>query len=212
MIEKSELANRFYFDYTEEYVSRWALISMVGFALFALALVIMYMASEDFALTGNFLMDFAISGQSRLLIVAAVSAFVAFYSLTKTIYLAYPFPLMSCCSIFFLGVVTLSVIMWFFPADQAGLLHGPGFFAGAVSLLVFMLKFTMKLKISGLIRGFYNIILLPAVLAPVLFIINISMSTGAQGAGFIHLVNIALISVWLLITANGIRVRAITYV
>ena len=199
MDKNRETSESFYVNYTAAYVSRWALISMVGLVI---------------AFIYGFFVSPVTQINASVIIAGSVAGLFFVYSLMKTICLAYPMSFMA-TALLWLAIISLMIYSVFKLTGLEGDLTGDYGYRGwesviTGSLIAFTLLFSIMLKVKGFIKGWYNIVLLLSLGALLIFVWSLVAGSGSTDL-FRYLAR-GLTTVVLFVVINGIRVRTLTFI
>lgn len=197
---------------------RWSSIAIAGVSVFIVVIIVLHVIHPEFDPSQRFMSEYAIGEYGWLLNIAFLGNLIGSFALTLAVYHAYPPPLRSWTCIVCLGIVTISVLTNFFPTDLhgkamtvTGHIHNIGAFVGTLAILVVMLVLSLRLNVFGLLPGFYRILVLLAILAPIFFLtmlISVDRMPGLVGVG--QRIYAMIILTWIIVISYGIRSGAVT--
>jgi hypothetical protein len=220
-IASENYAMNYFTNVTIRYLSS---IAIMGFLAFLIIVILLHFLNPEFDPLKRFISEYITGHFGWLLNVAFVGNFIGCIALTIVVYQAYQPPYRSLIGIICFIITPLTVLTNFFPADLQGediskaaqnnlplLIHLIGGSTGVFTMLVGMLAISIKLKVLGLLKGFYNNLILIAILAPIFFLAQIFTFDNIFGlAGLGQRIFVAGLFSWLIIILTGIRSGAIT--
>jgi hypothetical protein len=194
-----------------------AIIAMTGFTIFLSVLLLMHFVHPEFDFSSHFMSEWVNGEHGWILNIAIIGNLIGSIALIIAVYRAYPPPYRSRTSIVFYGIATLAILTNFFPIDPSGesvtvsgYIHNLGGFFGGLAGIVFFLIHSIRLHSFGVLRGFYRILLFLAASGPVLFITVMLVAAYMDPiVGIIQRIYVLVLMSWLLISANGIRTKAL---
>jgi len=180
--------------------------------------------NPDFDPRERFVSEYITGNYGWLLNVGFIGNFIGCVTLTFLLSSAFPPYYRSWPGILCLWICAITVLTNFFPADLHGeeitkaaqnhlpvLIHLIGGSIGALSILIGMLAISIRLNGSGLLQGFYRILLLLALLAPIMFLVQIFIFDKMLGlVGLGQRIFVTMLFSWTILTLHGIRSGAIT--
>lgn len=196
---------------------RLSSVAIMGFSVFVGIIILLHFIQPEFNPSRQFMSEYTFGDYGWLLNIAIIGNLIGSIALTLAVYHAYPPPHRSWICIICLGITTISVLTNFFPTDPhgkaitaAGYIHNLGAFFGTLAVLMVMFVFSIRLKRSGLLQGFYHILIVLAILAPIFFAIMLFAFDRISGiVGIAQRIYALLILTWLIAASFGIRSGAI---
>ena len=186
--------------------------------MFIVIILAMHIIHPEFDPSKRFMSEYVLGDYGWLLNIAFLGNLIGSIALTIAVYLAYPPPLRSWICIICLGVAAISVLTNFFPTDLhgkaitvSGHIHNFGAFVGTLAILVVMLVLSIRLNVLGLLQGFYRMLLLLAILAPIVFLTMLIIVDRIPSlVGIAQRIYAMSILTWMIVVSYGIRSGAIT--
>ena len=195
-------------------------MGVAGLVFFVSIVILFHFISAELNPMHHFISEYATSEFGWLLNIALIGNFISLISLGIILYQVYQPPLRSwtCIVGIWITALTATIIVNIFPADPlgkaittSGYIHNYSALAGTLSMFVSMIVFSSKLKLHGLLRGKYHILLILAVLAPITFIVLLYINEAIEGwAGFVQRIFSIVMIAWTIIVFYGIRSGSIT--
>lgn len=189
-----------------------SVIAMIGFAVFLCTTFILHFLQPDYDASNRFVSEFILGQYGWLLNLGFVGnlfgcgAFtLAYYHFQK--HQKSPVVLICLC------VTTLSVLTNFFPTDIhgkavtiSGHIHNIGAFIGTLAFFPVMAIFPYQIKKLGMLKGFYVLLVLLAILAPVSFILLIAIVNIAPDfLGISQRIFALIVMLWLILAALRLK-------
>ena len=192
-------------------------IAITGFSVFLVIMIFLHFIHPEFDPSRRYMSEFVFGDYGWLLNIGFIGNLVGSIALTFAVYHSYPPPHRSWTCIICLGIVTISILTNFFPTDPhgkaitvTGYIHNFGAFIGTLAVLIVMFVFSIRLKQSGLLEGFYRILIILAIIAPIFFIIMLFVFDRIPGfVGIGQRIYALAVLTWLIATSFGIRSGAL---
>ncbi len=209
---------------TDVNIRQLSSIAIIAFSIFITIIIFLHFLNPEFNPLKQFMSEYITGHFGWLLNIAFIGNLIGCITLTIVVYHTYQPPYRSMIGIICLITASITVLTNFFPADLHGeeisiaaqkniplLIHLIGGSIGAFVMLVGMLVISIKLKILGLLKGFYNILILLAIMAPILFLTQIFIFDKMLGlVGLGQRIFVTALFSWLIIILIGIKTEAIT--
>jgi hypothetical protein len=196
----------------------WSSVAIAGVSVFIGIILVLHVIHPEFDPSKRFMSEYVLGNYGWLLNIACLGNLIGSIALTIAVYLAYPPPVRSWICIICLGIAAISVLTNFFPTDLhgkavtvSGHIHNLGAFGGTLAILVVMLVLSIRLHVLGLLQGFYRMLLLLAILAPIVFLTMLIIVDRIPGlVGIAQRIYVAIILTWMIVISYGIRSGVIT--
>ena len=205
-------------------IRRLSSIPISGFFTFIVIIILLHFFNPDFDPLKQFMSEYITGNYGWLLNAAFIGNFIGCLFLTIIVYHAYPPPYRSWTGIICLSIVTITILSNFFPADLHGeeitkaaqnhlpvLIHLIGGLIGTLVMLVGMFAISIRLKAFGLLKGFYRVLLLVAIFAPIFFLVHVFVfDKMLELVGLGQRIFVIILFTWPIVTLYGIRSGSIT--
>jgi len=218
MSKDSELFKNFNNNSIEISTRQLSSIAITGFSVFLIVIIFLHFIHPENDFSKQFMSEFTFGDYGWLLNIAIIGNLIGSIAFTFGVYHSYQPPHRSWICIICLGIATISILTNFFPTDPhgnaitvTGYIHNFGAFIGTIAILVVMFVFSISLKQFGLLQGYYRILIILAILAPIFFILLFFVLDQMPGlVGLVQRIYALIILTWLITTSYGIRSGAIT--
>lgn len=196
----------------------WSSIAIAGFSVFLAIILLLHVLHPEFMPTQRFISEYALGDYGWLLNIAILGNLIGSLALIQALYQAYPKPFRSWIVLVCLGVATISILTNFLPTDLhgkaitiSGYIHNMGTFIGSLAGLGCMAVLSRRLNRFGFLQGWYRILRFLSIVAPIVFLTMLMLAKHLFGwIGLLQRLYAAMILLWFMITAYGIRSGALT--
>lgn len=201
-------------------INFWTSLGVAGLVFFIFIVILFHFIGPELNPMHHFISEYATSEYGWLLNIALIGNFISLSSLGIILYLVYQPPLRCWTCIIGIGITALTTTIFanIFPADlygqaitTSGHIHNYSALLGTLSMFVSMIVFSRRLKLYGLLRDKYYILLILAILAPITFIVLLLINVVIkEWVGIVQRIFSMIMITWTMVAFYGIRSGSIT--
>ena len=186
--------------------------AIIGFSVFLCITLILHFLQPEYEVSQRYISEFMLGESGWLLNIAITGNLIGCTAFTIAFYQFHRSHKSVVCLVC-LCVATLSVLTNYFPTDVhgkavsiSGHIHNWGAFIGALAIFPVMIIFPLQLKRLGKLKGLYIALLLLGPLAPLAFVLLLSIANSAPAyVGIAQRAYALFVMTWLILAAFKLK-------